>query len=410
MSAEQFVFLHASDFRLEEPISLPGPVPDLLRDRVIEAPYRAAEAVFQQAIAEDVDFLILCGDLLDPRGTGPRGPAFLSEWFSRLGEEGIAVFWNAGRSDAADHWPIRVRWPGNVRCFQGARPEAVVHCRGATPLVRLIACRGNPRRLVRLLREPSDPAELFTIALYYGKPPRQLLRRSRVHYWALGGTAGRLGRTLPTGVQVHSPGLPQPRGVNHSGEPGCTLVHVQHSGEMEMVPVATAVVRQIEQPVTAAPGTTLAGLESLLHERLRATAAGTEAELSLVNWIVHCDESLAVQLRNRQAIEQILEMLWERSALETPTVWSVGVTPHCHVAPAPTSEHDRSLRGEFLRQVEQVASAEEPLDLAAYLPEAFDETLLANLGQLSSQQACRQVLEEARVLGAALLTGEEPEP
>lgn len=410
MSAEPFVFLHACDFRLDEPVLLPGPIPELLRDRIVEAPYRAAENVFRQAIAEDVDFLVLCGDLLDPRRTGPRGPAFLCEWFSRLGDQGIAVFWNAGRSDAADHWPGRFSWPENVHRFQANRPELVVHSRRGKPLARLVACRGNRRRVAQMLAKLREEPELHAVALCYGKPPSQLLRTSHVRYWALGGIGRRLGRTLRSGVRLHSPGLPQPRAAGDRSTHGATLVRVDDSGAVELVAVATAVVCRLRQCVAARPGTTLTGLGPLLHEHLRGIAGQSQMELSLVNWVVACDESLAGQLRDRQAVEQLLEMLWERSAVETPTVWSVGIAPQCDTVSVEAAGDDRSLRGEFLRQAAQVLSAEEAFDLTAYLPEAIGGSPLAELAQLSSQEARRRVLDEARALGAALLTGEEPEP
>jgi hypothetical protein len=46
MAATTFRFIHASDFHLEQtPIGL-DTVPDLWRERLIDAPYRAADRVF----------------------------------------------------------------------------------------------------------------------------------------------------------------------------------------------------------------------------------------------------------------------------------------------------------------------------------------------------------------------------
>ena len=47
--------VHASDFHLELPLYGLAEVPDHLRDLLIEAPYQAAEQVFETALAEDVD-------------------------------------------------------------------------------------------------------------------------------------------------------------------------------------------------------------------------------------------------------------------------------------------------------------------------------------------------------------------
>ncbi len=75
-------------------------LPDHLRPALVEAPWKAAEAVFEHAILENVDFVLLCGDLLNPISSGACGPAFLIEQFELLRERNIAVYW-------ATAWPTR---------------------------------------------------------------------------------------------------------------------------------------------------------------------------------------------------------------------------------------------------------------------------------------------------------------
>ena len=74
MSNWPFRFVHASDFHLEMPPFGVSEVPEHLGDLFLESVYRAAERVFETALAEDVDFLILSGDILHCQHTGPRGP------------------------------------------------------------------------------------------------------------------------------------------------------------------------------------------------------------------------------------------------------------------------------------------------------------------------------------------------
>src|SRR5688500_16143497 len=105
MSAGPFRFLHAAGFHLEQPLYGVGELPDHLRELFLEAPYLAAERVFESAVAQAVDFVVLVGDLLDPDLTGPRGPIFLLEQFARLHERGIAVYWAGRLADEADVWP-----------------------------------------------------------------------------------------------------------------------------------------------------------------------------------------------------------------------------------------------------------------------------------------------------------------
>ena len=106
MSSRPFRFVHASDFHLERLPSGLAEVPDHLRELFIESAYVAAEKVFETVLSEEAEFLVLSGDILDPRQTGPRGPLFLVEQFNRLAEREIPVYWAGGRAVAKqDSWP-----------------------------------------------------------------------------------------------------------------------------------------------------------------------------------------------------------------------------------------------------------------------------------------------------------------
>ena len=84
MSHHPLRFVHAADFHLEQPPGGVSEVPDCLRELFIESVFWAAERVFETARAQQADFVLLSGDLLDPPRTGPRGPIFLAEQFEKL--------------------------------------------------------------------------------------------------------------------------------------------------------------------------------------------------------------------------------------------------------------------------------------------------------------------------------------
>src|SRR5436190_54529 len=114
MPGKPFRFLQASDFRLEQPPHGLAEIPDHLIEPLAESPYRAAAGIFDGALAEQVDFLLLAGNLVDPHRAGPRGLAFLHEQFSRLAQRGIAVYWATGETDCRHDWPANFGWPANV--------------------------------------------------------------------------------------------------------------------------------------------------------------------------------------------------------------------------------------------------------------------------------------------------------
>lgn len=121
MTSQAFRFIHASDFRLELPVDGLSECPERLESAILDAPRVAVERLVATALKEKVDFVVLSGDLLSPRETGPWGLLFLIEQFERLASEKIAVYWAAGKNDSPDVVPAAFRFPENVRISRSER-------------------------------------------------------------------------------------------------------------------------------------------------------------------------------------------------------------------------------------------------------------------------------------------------
>src|SRR5438270_10643006 len=99
MSGQHFRFLHAGGFALDQPLAGLAEFPDPLVELAIDAPYLAAQRVFDCALEERVDFVVLSGDVADLAQPSPRSISFLVESFERLADQKIAVYWAGGRLD-----------------------------------------------------------------------------------------------------------------------------------------------------------------------------------------------------------------------------------------------------------------------------------------------------------------------
>ena len=97
--------VHGSDLHLERPLHGLAEIPDHLRERLIEAPYHAAEQMFETALAEDVDALVLAGSTSEPTGRRARSFRALALAYDRTHHQ---VF---DRLTAAF---IRRRYPGGL--------------------------------------------------------------------------------------------------------------------------------------------------------------------------------------------------------------------------------------------------------------------------------------------------------
>lgn len=78
-----FSFVHASDLHLGASLFAVADLPDELRGRILVARFDAARRVFDLAIREQVDALILASGVIAP-SAGPRALAFFADQCKRL--------------------------------------------------------------------------------------------------------------------------------------------------------------------------------------------------------------------------------------------------------------------------------------------------------------------------------------
>ena len=434
MSNCPFRFVHAADFHLELPPFGVADVPPHLRDLFLESAYLAAERVFETVLSEEAGFLVLSGDLLDPRRTGPRGFLFLAEQFGRLTERDISVYWAGGNVDPPDAWPAAVRLPENVCVFPQGRPEEHVHQRDGTPLARVMGtsrgrsggkkgsgpiCRNGPTNLrsvpgashkLDLTPFSPDPAGLFSIAVVHGSAEAAALEARGIDYWALGGSHAR--HTLFSSPHVaHYPGSPQGRQPKESGPHGCTLVQVDSQRRARTTLVPTDLLRWQTERIVVEESTTRDDLETLLHGRMQALIEGAPGMDLLVSWTVLGSGPLLARLRQGAVAEELLERLRAQYGLGPPAAWSLSLSVEPTAVLPPEWYEQQTIRGDFLREVRHFQmNPSEPLDLEPYLADEHLAGTLAHVAQVPDRATRERVLREAAVLGIDLLSGEEPEP
>ena len=228
-------------------------IPEHLRELVVECVYWSAERVFAVALAEEAEFLVLSGDVLQPEQTGPRGPLFLAEQFERLAERNIPVYWAGGRVDPPEAWPTCVKLPKNVHVFPTRRLERFLHQRDGQPVASIVGTSWQQGQAVPWTDFAIAPEGLFTVAVVHGEAEADVLRSRGIDYWALGGDHAR--QTLYSDLQAaHYPGSPQGREPDQLGPHGCTLVQVDVERHVRTNFVAADVLRWHNERIVVEPG------------------------------------------------------------------------------------------------------------------------------------------------------------
>ena len=207
MAGQSFRFLHTSGFRLEATLAGLAEVPDHLRETLAAAPFQAVEQVTEAAIREDVDFVVLSGDVADPTSAGPAALAFLQAQCEKLRVRKIPVYWAASRTDLSGDFLSRLQLPDNVHIFPSDRVERITHFRGQSPVATLHGRSWLDKRPLRAAEFLRENQEGFQIAVLYGRGDLETAPRAGVHYWALGGSPGPVDVLVSKGQVVHGPGV-----------------------------------------------------------------------------------------------------------------------------------------------------------------------------------------------------------
>jgi len=409
MSNWPFRFIHASDLHLDQMPSGLAEVPDHLRDTLIDVSYQAAELVFDTALVEEVDFVILSGDVLDPRATGPRGPAFLYHQFQRLAEQGIQVYWACGQVDQHDDWPGVMNLPSNVHLFPQGKLGHFIHQRNGQPLVKLIGTGYLPGYSPLATQFGSDDDRLFNIAVMHGKLDQNSMQEQSIAYWALGGSHKRL--TLATSPTViHYPGTPQGRNIAETGPHGCTVVNVDDLGKARTSFVSLDSIRWHTETLQFDETADRKTVEHQMRIAVESLARDHGHCITLVKWMITGSGKYLKSLRNEKKNQHLLKWLRAEFGHQSPQVWSLEIaTQGDEVLPARLYEQETIL-GDYLRIVRDYQADDSlAVEFEDYLNERHLVGTVGSAVSLQSPQTRREVFQEVSLLGLELLSGDTQE-
>ncbi|RUV67732.1 MAG: DNA repair exonuclease [Mesorhizobium sp.] len=233
-----FRFVHTADVHLDSALrSLALRNPEL-GELIGNATRRAFVNIVDLCLAEQVDALLLAGDLYDGDQTSMKTARFLSEQIRRLDQAGVRVFIIRGNHDALSKITRELAYPESVKVY-GGRPEAISLESGdrATPVVihgLSFAQAQCPESLVGKYKPRVEGAVNIgllhtSLAGTRGHDPYAPcnvsdLEATEFDYWALGHIHK---RSISTGrCTIVMPGMPQGRDINESGPKSVSLVTI----------------------------------------------------------------------------------------------------------------------------------------------------------------------------------------
>lgn len=413
-------FLHAADLHLDAQLRGLEACAGAPAEHIREATRSALRNLVSLALAEQVDFVVLAGDLFD------RGWANIKSWlwtkneFARLERRPIPVYLLRGNHDFVGEGSQRLAWPSHVHEFRGDRPDTqtIPHLRVALH-GQSFTGRAVTEDLAAGYPEPL-PGHFNLGVLHtsltgdtahetYAPTTPDLLARKGYDYWALGHIhTHRIERETPP---IVIPGCTQGRHINETGPKGCVVVEVEagHVVNVQFHPLDAVRWQRVTITLNSAEQ-----MHDLLErvrdelEQVRTACDGRQAAVRIeLNGSFGAHRTLVADAGREEAMAEIRHI-----AQALGDVWIEKI----HIRTAPPVDiaqlrRGQDLLGELLRDIQRVSDGtqEELLELAEALGplagKAAAELQQADI-RVDSPEALRHWIAQAEGLVVSLLTEE----
>ncbi len=298
-------FIHAADIHLDSALRGLERYEGAPVEEIRSATRRAFDNLVQLAIDEQVDFVLLAGDLYDGDWRDYNTGLYFVGQMQRLHDASIPVFIVAGNHDAASQITKSLRLPDNVTLFSTRKPETVI----LDDLDVAIHGQGfSTRAVTEDLSQgyPQGDAQLFNIGLLHtsldGKPGHEPYAPCSVDglcsrgydYWALGHVHQR--EVISEDPWIVFPGNIQGRHIRETGPKGCTLVSVDDGVVSSVEHVDLDVMRWAQCDVDVSTIDSLDALYEDVRTRLQQNVDEADGRSVAVRIVLQGDTPLHSQL------------------------------------------------------------------------------------------------------------------
>jgi DNA repair protein SbcD/Mre11 len=325
-------FVHAADLHLDSPLAGLRRYDGAPVAQIRGATRRAMQNLVELCVSEQVDLLVLAGDLFDGDWKDFTSGLFFLHQMQVLRKARVEVVIVRGNHDAASQVTKHLRLPENVHQLSALAPETVCfEALGVCVHGQSYARRAELDDLS--LGYPQARPGYFNIGLLHtsasGRPGHEsyapcsvsVLRSKGYDYWALGHVHQR--EVLSEEPWIVFSGNLQGRHIRECGEKGASLIEVSEGRVVSVEHRALDVVRF--QVCEVAVSDALVDVEALLDavdQELHRSLSNAESRLLVVRVVVSGATALHAQL---QRDSQRWEAEIRSRAFETPQLWIEGV-------------------------------------------------------------------------------------
>ncbi|MDB5796398.1 MAG: metallophosphoesterase [Paucimonas sp.] len=394
-------FIHAADVHLDSPLYGLSAYPDAPAELLRNATRRAFERLVDRAIDEQVDFMVIAGDLYDGNWRDHNTGIFFCKEMGRLKKAGIKVFVLYGNHDAENEMTKRLLMPDNVTAFSASKPQTCL-------LDDLkVALHGHSFKVKATTANlvPAYPQPVpgyfnigvlhtglggYGVHLNYAPCSIDELHAKGYDYWALGHVHDF--KVWEGSATIVFPGNLQGRNIREQGAKGAVLVTVE-DGRVDVQQVLVDVLRWQEVRVDAAPCATLEDVIAATARALDDIVQAAAGKPHAVRLVLHGRSAAHGTLFGSEARLRA-EVLATIAAIGNEHLWleKVGV----ETAPL-ASEQEMGERHDAIADLHALLQeAQHDPDLLQQLQQEFAPFLAKLPHELFAQSPELQALREGR--------------
>lgn len=330
-----FRFIHAADLHLDSPFRGLVKAPDHVKEALTDSTFAALRQLTKAAIREQVDFIVLAGDLFDEAERSLRAQLRLVREWEKLEDHGIAVYVIHGNHDPLNGARAALKLPPNVYVFGADQMEYRPAYRKSGELAAFVYGRSYGTRVVTenvaagYCIQPEAP---FHIALLHGNVDGdgshdpyapcaldELIGGKGFDYWALGHIHHR--KVLHEYPHVVYSGNTQGRNPRETGAKGCYIVDVTAARATRLTFLPLDEVRWFEHSCSIAAVSSEQELMQQLDAEIDRVLAEAEGRSVMLRLCLTGRGPLHQKLSEPTVIRTLLEQLQEGRPYSAGEPW-----------------------------------------------------------------------------------------
>lgn len=274
-------FIHTADIHLGRELSYNGLIDSDNKKIFRNAAKKAFENLVELAVTEQIDFILIAGDLYDREARSVKASRFFLEKAKYLEQKGIDIFLISGNHDPAGLENEIFELPDNVHYFSSEEVETFEYQKGGRLAARIIGQsyrqKFESRTMYNYYTAPDN--SVFNIGMlhtaltkdsnrYVPVNKSELLTKNQINYWALGHIHQY--QKLNEEAAIYFSGCLQAHNISEEGKKGVILVEVDSNlkSREKFIPLAPVIYRQLEIDLTAEELNNISELERLLKNKI----------------------------------------------------------------------------------------------------------------------------------------------